>query len=335
MNDDWRRVGNPVTGETITFLRTSEETAGTEVVMLVSLTPGGSVKPHSHRMAETFECVEGTFRIHVDGRDATLSPGETMVAAPGVMHGFSNDTDKPATVRVTATPARDIDKILRTLAGLARDGRLRPGRPPQDPLLMASLAYRGRYYAPPLPRWLYWPLIGGLAALGRRAADQAIDRYSEMPLEQQFPPDPEELRTRARRIIEEVVNQGDLAVADELFSVDCVHHVLGAQPPRGAPPVREEVARLRRAFPDLHAIIEDEIVEGDRVVQRITGHGTHEFEYRGVVPTGERITFRAIGITRVGPDGRFAEQWSTADLLTVLQRATGPAATSHDGRNHP
>jgi hypothetical protein len=89
-----------------------------------------------------------------------------MVANPQQMHGFRNDTDLPATLKVTATPAGDLDRILRTLCGLSRDGLLVPGKPPRHPLVMASLAYRGRYYAPPLPRWLYWTPIGGMAPLG-------------------------------------------------------------------------------------------------------------------------------------------------------------------------
>lgn len=181
MDDGWRKVSNPASGETITFLETSEETGGAQVVMLIALRPGGVVTPHSHHVGEKFECVDGNFTVHLNGRDGTLSPGEVMLADPHVMHGFRNDTELPATVRVTATPAEDIDKILRALAGLARDGRLMPGRPPKDPLVMASLAYRGHYYSPPLPRWLYWPLIGGMAALGGRAADKAIARYNQTP----------------------------------------------------------------------------------------------------------------------------------------------------------
>jgi quercetin dioxygenase-like cupin family protein len=181
MDDGWRTVSNPTSGETFTFLETSEDTGGARVVTLIALRPGGAVAPHSHRLGEKFECVNGTFTAHLDGQDATLSPCQLMIAEPNVMHGFRNDTDWPATVRVTATPAGDFDKIMRTLAGLARDGRLIPGRPPKDPLVMASLAYRGRYYRPPLPRWLYWPLIGGMAALGGRAADRAMARYNQMP----------------------------------------------------------------------------------------------------------------------------------------------------------
>jgi hypothetical protein len=41
---------------------------------------------------------------------------------------------------------------------------------------------------------------------------------------------PDELKSRARRVIEEVLNQGDLAVANELISPDCVHHDPGGPP---------------------------------------------------------------------------------------------------------
>jgi hypothetical protein len=38
---------------------------------------------------------------------------------------------------------------------------------------------------------------------------------------------PDDLRIRARGLVEEVLNQGDLAVATELISPTCVHHVPG------------------------------------------------------------------------------------------------------------
>ena len=174
------QVSNPATGETITFLETTSQTGGARVVMDITLDPGGAVTPHSHRVAETFEVLDGTFVVHHAGREAHLEPGEVMVAEPFTLHGFRNDTKRPATVRVIVTPSGDLDRVLRTLAGLARDGRLVPGKPPRDPLLMASLAWRGRYYTPPMPRWLYWPVMGSLAVFGRRAADRAIARYNDV-----------------------------------------------------------------------------------------------------------------------------------------------------------
>jgi predicted ester cyclase len=129
---------------------------------------------------------------------------------------------------------------------------------------------------------------------------------------------PEEIRARARRMVEEVLNQGDLAVLDDLIAPGCVHHVPGDPPPPGAAPVRALVSNLRRAFPDLHGIVDDEIVEGDRVVQRVTCRGRHSGTFFLFPPSGREITVELIEIHRVGPDGRFVEHWSTLDRLGVL-----------------
>jgi predicted ester cyclase len=72
--------------------------------------------------------------------------------------------------------------------------------------------------------------------------------------------------------------------------------------------------------------VEDEIAEGDRVVQRITCYGTHRGEFSGVRPTGGQVTFQIIEISRAGPDGKFTEHWSSADLFGVLHRLRLAAA---------
>ena len=55
MSDAYRTVDNPGTGETITFVETSEASGGARVVALITLAPGGAVTPHSHQVRETFE----------------------------------------------------------------------------------------------------------------------------------------------------------------------------------------------------------------------------------------------------------------------------------------
>src|SRR6266516_1531223 len=123
---------------------------------------------------------------------------------------------------------------------------------------------------------------------------------------------PDELKTKARRIVEEILNQGDLATANELISPDCIHHMPGGQHPPGPAGLKGWLASTQRIFPDFHAIVEDEIAEGDRVVQRITCYGTHQGEFCGVLPTGGQVTFQIIEINRAGADGKFAEHWSSA-----------------------
>jgi SnoaL-like polyketide cyclase len=77
-----------------------------------------------------------------------------------------------------------------------------------------------------------------------------------------------------------------------------------------------------RIFPDFHAIVEDEIAEGDRVVQRITCYGTHRGEFSGVRPTGEQVAFSSIEINR---PGRMGSSSSTGPRPTCSASCTVPA----------
>jgi ketosteroid isomerase-like protein len=85
---------------------------------------------------------------------------------------------------------------------------------------------------------------------------------------------PDQLKTRARRVVEGIINQGDLAVATELISPDCVLHVPGGQSVSRLTVLQDWLALTLRIFPDFHAVVEDEIAEDDRVVQRLTCYGT-------------------------------------------------------------
>ena len=66
---------------------------------------------------------------------------------------------------------------------------------------------------------------------------------------------------------------------------------------------------LRGAFPDLHAEIHDQLVDGDKVVTRKTFHGTHKGEFMGIAPTGREVAFDVIDIVRVR-DGFMVEHWN-------------------------
>jgi predicted ester cyclase len=138
---------------------------------------------------------------------------------------------------------------------------------------------------------------------------------------------PDQLKTRARRIVEEIINQGDLAVATELISPDCVHHDPGGQSVAGLTALRDWLALTLRIFPDFHAVVEDEIAEDDRVVQRLTCYGTHQGEFPGIRPTGQQVKFQLIQISRASADGKFIERWSSIDLPTVLRLLSAPPLT--------
>ncbi|UCE16501.1 MAG: ester cyclase, partial [Candidatus Bathyarchaeota archaeon] len=51
--------------------------------------------------------------------------------------------------------------------------------------------------------------------------------------------------------------------------------------------------------PDFHLTIEEIIAEGDKVWVHYTETMTHTGEYRGIAPTGKKITYPSIWIFRI------------------------------------
>jgi steroid delta-isomerase-like uncharacterized protein len=128
----------------------------------------------------------------------------------------------------------------------------------------------------------------------------------------------EENKALVRRFYQEI-DRGDLDAMDELVAEDYINH---SPPPYPVPPGREG---LKRAFqlswdatPGYHQI-EDMIAEGDKVVTRLTAHGTHVGELAGIPPTGHTVTMTAIAIHRIA-DGKIVEHWSDKDTLGLMKQ---------------
>ena len=122
-----------------------------------------------------------------------------------------------------------------------------------------------------------------------------------------------------RRFIDEIFNQGNLAVAEEILAPDYVHHdPTTNQFGSGIEGFRQMISLYRQAF-DLHIVLEDQIAAEDKVVDRWTGHGTHQGEFMGLAPTGKRITATGISIHRI-EGGKIAETWNNYDALGLFQQ---------------
>ena len=121
-----------------------------------------------------------------------------------------------------------------------------------------------------------------------------------------------------RRAIEEVYNQGQLDVVDELVSDDFVVH-FSSEDFHGPAAMKQYVASLREAFPDLHLTIEDQIADGDRVVTRWTARGTHLGNFQGIPPTGKLGRLTGTDIDRF-VNGKAVECWTNTDDLDLLQQ---------------
>lgn len=129
----------------------------------------------------------------------------------------------------------------------------------------------------------------------------------------------EENKAIMRRALQEVVAGGNLALVDELTSPEFVDHT----PFRGLPPnregVRQGIAMLRQAFPDLSVSIDDIIAEDDKVVARYMIRGTHEGAFMDIEATGEEVAWMTIMIFRV-QDGQITDQWLQQDQVGLMQQ---------------
>jgi steroid delta-isomerase-like uncharacterized protein len=124
------------------------------------------------------------------------------------------------------------------------------------------------------------------------------------------------------RYYEEIWNQGRLEVCDELMAPDYMNH---SAPLPGLPPgpegLKQIVAAVRRAFPDVHYTIEDIVLGGDRAALRVTMRGTHGGDFFGVAPTGRKIEVQELQIEHLR-DGQIVAHRHLIDDLS-LQRQLG------------
>ena len=122
-----------------------------------------------------------------------------------------------------------------------------------------------------------------------------------------------------RRLIEEILNKGNLALIDELFSPDYVDHNPVPGIAAGSEGLKQMFAMFRSAFSDLRITVEDLIAEDDKVVGRVAARGTHRGELMGIAATGKQIDMGEIHIFRV-VGGKAAEHWGISDDMGMMQQ---------------
>jgi steroid delta-isomerase-like uncharacterized protein len=128
-----------------------------------------------------------------------------------------------------------------------------------------------------------------------------------------------------RRFFEEVYNQGDVASLDDLASPDFVSHDRG-NPTHDREGVKQIVAAIRGAFPDVQFTADDVFAEGDRVAARFTMRGTHSSEFMGIPSTNKQITVTGIDIVRFSNNKAVEHwhEWSGLELMQQLGVIPGP-----------
>src|SRR5436853_7123174 len=121
-----------------------------------------------------------------------------------------------------------------------------------------------------------------------------------------------------RRFYEEGFNQRNLALVDELCTIDHLFHNTPATL-HGREEFKHLLSVYLTAFPDARFTVEDAIAEGDRVASRYTFRGTHQGDLMGIAPTGKQVTVTGIIINRI-INGKSEEGWLNFDALGMLQQ---------------
>jgi steroid delta-isomerase-like uncharacterized protein len=122
-----------------------------------------------------------------------------------------------------------------------------------------------------------------------------------------------------RRLYEEVWNKRRVELVDELMSPSHAMHD-NHLPDSGIGPeaYKRNVARFVTGFPDLRLTVEDMLAENDKVAVGWTISGTHKGEFRGISPTGKKVSIEGITINHI-VDGKIMDSYISADYLGLMQ----------------
>lgn len=135
----------------------------------------------------------------------------------------------------------------------------------------------------------------------------------------------------ARRLFEEVINEGKLEVAEELATPTTHVSVPFIHPGHGILGLQKIATSFRGGFPDIHIEIEDAIAVDDKVILRWkTTRQTHTGMYRGLPPTGKEVRMTGITIFRF-QNGKIAELWLELDQLNGARQMRAVAPEHYEG----
>jgi steroid delta-isomerase-like uncharacterized protein len=124
-------------------------------------------------------------------------------------------------------------------------------------------------------------------------------------------------RSIGRRWFEEVWNRQRAETVEELFALDAVGHMEGAEVV-GPAAFHEVRSALLTAFPDLRITVQDTVAEGNNVVVRWRATGSHLGDAFGIPAT--RASIAVLGMTwlRIA-DGRIVEGWDAWNQGALIE----------------
>lgn len=146
-----------------------------------------------------------------------------------------------------------------------------------------------------------WVLLG-FVLVGARSRERALVEAENLAL--------------ARRLYEEAWGNGNVGVIRALAAPDLVDHHHGQHGPGS---FERSAGALRRSFPDLLFVLEDQRAEGETITTRWTASGTDRGGVLWYPPTGKAATFSGVYTDRFS-DGKLVEHWGESDTAALLDQ---------------
>ena len=128
---------------------------------------------------------------------------------------------------------------------------------------------------------------------------------------------PKNKEKRIRFANEEIIGKGNLDIVDEVFASDYIVHA-GGKDYKGPKFVKRFIKQLRTAIPKLRvekvAIL---MQAGNMITWQYTLSGKHEADMRGIPPSGRKVKWSGMVVTRFDGD-KIAEEWTVSELAEKL-----------------
>ena len=131
---------------------------------------------------------------------------------------------------------------------------------------------------------------------------------------------PTDNKSIVRRMYEEVWNKRRLEVAVELIAPSHAVQLFDAADSGVGPEAyARNVTQFVRAFPDLKFTVMDMVAEKDKVVAFWNISGTHKGEFRGIAPTGKKVSIDGITINHLA-NGKIMDSYVSLDMWGMMQQ---------------
>jgi steroid delta-isomerase-like uncharacterized protein len=120
-------------------------------------------------------------------------------------------------------------------------------------------------------------------------------------------------------LFEQILNGNRLELLDDLIGAAYRDHNPVPGQASGAEGIRNKLASLHAAFPDLKFQLKALVSEGDLVAARYVWEGTHQGTFGAIPPTGRSVQVSGMDFYRFSK-GKLVEHWDNIDQLGLLRQ---------------